>query len=183
MENNTSNVSEALFETLYHRYFGKVFRFVLRHTRDEQDAEDLAHDVFLKFWKYRNSFSEQIPADAQLMVIAKQAIINRYRREVLKKEVIQQQESRVYTANDETEFFVREAEVSHEISKALACLPPKRRAIFEKSRFDTMTYEEIATDMGISKSTVEGQMVKALKFLRERLDHLRYLFLLFMAGM
>lgn len=182
MENITSIMSEALFESMYHRYFGKVFRFVLRHTRDEQDAEDLAHDVFLKFWKYRSSFSEKIPADAQLLVIAKQAVINRYRRDVLKKEVIQQQEIRLFTADDETEFFIRQEEATEEISKALACLPPKRREIFEKSRFQTMTYEEIANDMGISKSTVEGQMVKALKFLRERLAHLSYLILIYTTG-
>lgn len=172
-------MSEELFESLYHRYFGKVFRFISRHTRDSQDAEDLAHDVFLKFWSYRNSFSEGMPADAQLLVIARQVVINRYRREVLKKEILQQQEQAVFTAGDETEAFVREAEISEEISKALACLPPKRREIFEKSRFGVMTYDEIAADMGISKSTVESQMVKALKFLRERLAHLSYLLLLF----
>lgn len=172
-----SNMDEELFESFYHRFFGKVFRFLLHHTRDNQEAEDLTHDVFLKFWNYRASFSETIPPDAQLLVIAKQVVINRYRREVLKKAALADREAEARTSYDETEVVLREAEASEELKKALDCLPPRRREIFEKSRFQVMSYEEIAADMGISKNTVESQMVKALKFLRERLAHLTYLLL------
>lgn len=174
----TSNMDDELFESLYHRYFTKVFRFLLRHTKDNQDAEDLAHDVFLKFWNYRGSFSGVVPPDAQLLVIAKQVVINRYRRETLKRAALLDREAETTTSYDDTEVILREAEASEELKKALDCLPPKRREIFEKSRFQVMTYEEIAADMGISKNTVESQMVKALKFLRERLAHLSYLLLL-----
>ena len=170
-------MDKELFESLYHRYFGKVFRFLLRHTRDDHDAEDLAHDVFLKFWNYRHSFSDTVPPDAQLLLIARQAVINRYKREVLKKEALLQHETSFRTSFDDTEISVREAEASEEFRRALDALPPRRREIFEKSRFQVMTYDEIAADMGISKSTVEGQMVKALKFLKERLAHLSYLLL------
>ncbi len=172
----TSNMDEELFESLYHRYFTKVFRFLLRHTKDTQDAEDLAHDVFLKLWNYRGSFSGVVPPDAQLLVIAKQVVINRYKREALKKAALLDHETEI--SYDDTEVILREAEAFEEFKKALDCLPPKRREIFEKSRFQVMTYDEIAADMGISRNTVESQMVKALKFLRERLAHLSYLLLL-----
>ncbi|GAA4435253.1 RNA polymerase sigma-70 factor [Ravibacter arvi] len=164
-------MDEEMFEILYHRYFGKVYRFAMRHAREAQEAEDLVHDVFLKFWKNRHSFVAAIPPDAQLLVIAKHAVINRYRRELLRKDaavfLVAQGQQDLNTAD----FLLRENEMSEELQKALAGLPPKRREIFEKSRFEVMTYEEIASDMGISKNTVESQMVKALKFLRERLAH------------
>lgn len=176
-------MDQELFEVIYHRFFAKVFRFLLRHTADHQEAEDLAHDVFLKFWRYRDRFSSEIPSDAQLLHIARQTVINRYRREALKREAITQQNPTYWTSTDEAELGVREADVAEALQEALNCLPPKRREIFEKSRFQVMSYDEIATDMGISKSTVENQMVKALKFLRERLAHLSYLLLLMAVGL
>jgi RNA polymerase sigma-70 factor (ECF subfamily) len=48
-------------------------------------------------------------------------------------------------------------------------LPDRRREIFELSRYEYLTYQEIAARLGISIKTVETQMSRSLKHLRNRL--------------
>jgi RNA polymerase sigma-70 factor (ECF subfamily) len=66
------------------------------------------------------------------------------------------------------------------ITDALESLPPQCKLIFFKSRFNKMKYAEIAEEMDISIKTVEAQVGKALKILREKLSEIMVLFMLFL---
>ena len=70
---------------------------------------------------------------------------------------------------DET---IDKKELKEELNKAINDLPEKCREIFTMSRFDQLKYSEIADILGISIKTVETQMGRALKKLREQLVHL-----------
>ena len=61
---------------------------------------------------------------------------------------------------------LEEDELRTILKHAILQLPEKRRRIFELSRFDGMKYGKIADHLSISVKTVEGQMTKALKYLR-----------------
>ncbi len=72
------------------------------------------------------------------------------------------------------------SELEEKIREAIDCLPLERRKIFIMSRYDNLTYAEIAAKLGISVKTVENQMGKALKTLREELsEYLPWLVLFF----
>jgi RNA polymerase sigma-70 factor (family 1) len=168
------------FQGLYNDFFGKVYAFARKHSRDTDEAEDLAHDVFLKLWQNRAMFSDTIPPDAQLLTIARQLVINRYKRELVRQQVYAtwQADKANATPADETERPLQTAELTAKLQDALASLPPKRREIFEKSRLEGLSYDEIAEQLAISRSTVESQMVKALRAMREKLTSFLLLFLI-----
>ena len=67
------------------------------------------------------------------------------------------------------------------IRKVIDDLPMERRKVFIMSRYDGMTYKEIADNLGISIKTVENQISKALKILREKL--LKYMTILLWLAM
>ena len=72
-----------------------------------------------------------------------------------------------------------ENELKTEIQKAIDGLPEQCRLIFKLSRFEEMKYKEIAEQLGISVKTVENQMGKALRVLREKLkDYMMHIILL-----
>ena len=60
-------------------------------------------------------------------------------------------------------------ELEERIRGAISSLPERCRLIFELSRFEGLKYAEIASKLDISVKTVENQMMKALKILREQL--------------
>ena len=167
------------FKELYDRFFRKVFVFAHKHTRDNDEAQDLAQEVFLKFWLNRESFSELIPADAQLLTIARQLVINRYKRELVRQKVYKSwHENKLeFSSSDNSDQLLLTTELTTRFESALDNLPPKRREIFEKSRFEGLSYEQIAQQLSISRSTVESQMVKALRSLRTSLLFFAFIFL------
>jgi len=61
-------------------------------------------------------------------------------------------------------------ELEDSIGKAIESLPPRCREIFELSRNEEKKYREIAIELNISEKTVENQMLKALKIMREKLS-------------
>jgi RNA polymerase sigma-70 factor, ECF subfamily len=72
------------------------------------------------------------------------------------------------------------SELEQKIREAIDRLPMERRKVFIMSRYDSMTYNQIAEKLGISVKTVENQMGKALKTLREELsDYLPWVILFF----
>jgi len=71
-------------------------------------------------------------------------------------------------------------ELEKKIREAIDSLPVKCRQIFELNRFDGLKYSENASQLHISVKTVENQMSKALKILREKLA--KYMMLLFTIG-
>ena len=68
-----------------------------------------------------------------------------------------------------------------EIDQAIDSLPEKCRLVFVLSRFEDMTYQEIADQLGISIKTVENQISKALKSLRSALSPYLSVFVLVLA--
>jgi RNA polymerase sigma-70 factor (ECF subfamily) len=63
-------------------------------------------------------------------------------------------------------------ELETRLQSALDDLPEQCRTIFQLSRFEELRYREIAEQLGLSLKTVENQMGKALKILREKLSDL-----------
>lgn len=76
------------------------------------------------------------------------------------------------------------AELESRIKTALQRLPEKCREVFEMNRFEGKKYSEIAEKLNISVKTVETQMSKALKILKEELkDYITILILLLIKNM
>ena len=71
-----------------------------------------------------------------------------------------------------------ETELNEMFLSALEKLTPRCKEIFELSRFKGLKNAEIAKELNISKRTVELQISKALKFLREELKDVLPLFII-----
>ncbi len=171
----------AAFEELYRLAHRKVYAFARKHCGDDETARDLTQDVFLKIWHNRRSLSATIPIDAQLLHIARQLVINHYRRSLIRKQVFDElaTNNAGQLASNEADHTLALNELQVRYNYALDELPDRRREIFELSRIENLSYDEIAQRLNISRATVESQMVKALRFLRSRLTTLVTLFLFF----
>lgn len=164
---------KAALEALYQQYHKRVYLFAAKQTNNTTQIEDLVHDTFLRLWENRSRLSLDIPIEAQLFVTARQVVINFLKRSALQQKVydnLPSQENDAHASNSEAD----SSEILSQLHVAIEALPPKRRQIFKMSKLDGLTYEEIAETLSISKNTVESQMVKAFKFLRERVSQLPF---------
>lgn len=154
---------KALFQT----YFALVCKSIYRLVPDMATAEDLAQEVFIKVWNRRDQLNEvyfKAYLHRAAVNMALDHIDKHKRRGGPPLEIGPAAEEQQATAP-----VVHLAETQTRIRKAVDALPEKCREVFMLSRYEEMSYKEIASTMQISVKTVENQMITALKKLRHSL--------------
>lgn len=159
------------FEQLFFAYGQPLTSFALRFVQDQDLAEDIVQDVFLRVWTQRTNLDPDRSIKTYLYTATRNQALNVLRHSRVKQhgaEELAPLEPQVTTPEDQLE----QQQVSREIHRAIAQLPDRCRTIFTMSRFDHLTYAEIAEILHISIKTVETQMGRALKSLRSSLSNL-----------
>ena len=148
----------------------------MKYINDFEASKDVVHEVFAAFWQK----FDKLPADTQYKSYLFTAVRNKsfnYLRDKKKHLNIVDAELQMAPESDDS---LETQELAREIDYALNLLPERCREVFELSRFEDMKYAQIAEHLDISIKTVESQMSKALRLLREHLqDYLVLLIILF----
>ncbi len=170
-----SNDRLALKE-LFQLHYRAVCKTIRRFIPDESLCEDLAQEVFLRFWEKRH----QLEINSSLEGYLRRMAVNEALAHLRKKKYFEEEltdNTPMMMAEPGGDDRLLQSELESNIRLAINTLPPKCKTVFQLSRFEEMTYQEIANQMGISIKTVENQMGKALKILREKLSDYLHLFL------
>ena len=166
---------KSALKVLFDLHYLTVCKTMHRFIRDHSLVEDLAQEVFLRFWEKREKINITSSVEAYLRRMAVNEALGYLRRNKNRfEEEITPNISGGMDDSVEQQFL--HSELENNIREAINELPPKCRAVFQASRFEDMTYREIADQMDISVKTVENQMSKALKYLRERLRGYLHIF-------
>ncbi|WP_018341762.1 RNA polymerase sigma-70 factor [Cytophaga aurantiaca] len=161
---------EAYFEALFHTYYKQLCRFSFRIVHDRDKAEDVVQTCFINFWNKRESTSIQTSFKAYLFRSVYNRSINEYTRskKIINEEISVLNETSS-SASDDPELLLQAQDVQKKIDQAIAAMPDGCRTVFMLSREDQLSYKEIAEMLHISIKTVENQMGKALRIMREHL--------------
>jgi len=165
------NGSEKAFETIYKRYAGKLYNFIMTLSHGNRyAAEEIVQSVFVKLWEVREQIQPEKSVLSYLSVIAKNMLLNRYQRQTI--EFVYQE----YIMQEQLPFdTVTEKELDRKwlqdfIDELIDQLPPSRKRIFILSRKEDLSTKQIAEIMHISVSTVETQLSLATRFMRRQLE-------------
>ncbi len=160
---------ETAFRRLYDRYSRPIYGNIFRLVRDEFVADDLLQDVFVKIWEHREHIDPNQSFRAYLFTCSRHFAFNFKRRLQLEIEVAIQM-ARGYVDSDDTvvdSLNAKETEVL--LQEAIGELPAQRQRIFRLCKIDGLSYRQIAEQLGISEATVRDHIVKANKFIKDRL--------------
>ncbi|THH41553.1 RNA polymerase sigma-70 factor [Neolewinella litorea] len=158
----------AALDELFRRYYVDLCRTAVRFVMDETTAEDIVQEVFTGLWTKR----AKLPSDTQAVgPYLRRAVRNRslnYLRD-RKRIPVDDGEMPDITADaaQEPGMGMERAETQQRITRAIDRLPERCRLVFVMSKVENMSNREIAEGLDISVKTVENQMTRAYKFLRE----------------
>jgi RNA polymerase sigma-70 factor (ECF subfamily) len=158
------------FEGLYREHYAALCDTIYRYVRSRDTARELAQDLFLRVWDdYSAGRQKTLPTAAYLHVAAR----NRALRAIRHRQVEARWEERQSTEPERGELgpdqTMAERELADAVASAMEELPARCRLVFSLSRHDHLPNAQIAAKLGISVSTVEQQMWRALKALRAKL--------------
>lgn len=154
--------NEKAFREVFEHYYPKVKCFLRQFIHNEEDARDLAQNIFIKIWLQRVLLREIKSFGAYLYTMCRNAAIDYGRVYKVKIPFTEGNEGEY---ESESEFFAKETEI--QVTNIIKGLPEKRKKIFIMSRLEGKSYEEIAQKMGITRKTVENHIHLALKELRK----------------
>jgi RNA polymerase sigma-70 factor (ECF subfamily) len=158
---------QLAFKKLFNFFEETIYKFLLFKTKDADVAEDLLQEVFLKLWKVRESLDERRSIKNYLYTMADNISLNHIRHLKVVTAYKNQPHSKLFSVVESPDYILEEKECNLKLMNAIETLPEKTRVIFLMSRLEDLTYNEIGDRLSLSVKTVEGHMIKALKFLRE----------------
>lgn len=176
-----SKADERALKWFFDTYHRRIYQFALRFLKDELWSEEVVQDTFLSLWLHREKLNVNQPITPYLFTIARRNVIDIYRKRLASDKVLLEAQHRVTLAQEGTEDQILQQDVEKLLAEVMHLLTNQQRLAFRLSRVDGLSYDEIATEMCISKNTVKQHLVGALKTMRAYFSKhdLLYLFLLY----
>jgi len=162
-----SKGNQEAFARLYDLFYPALVKHVSSKIGDESDAQDILHDLFLSLWNRREKIGEIQLLPAYLYSSCRYLIINYYKKLALsgKSEDVSGLELEMDEESIEDRLYYRY--LLDLVNKEVDRLPEKCRVIFKMSRENYMSNKEIADYLGITESTVQNQIGKALQRIKK----------------
>jgi RNA polymerase sigma-70 factor (ECF subfamily) len=159
---------ENAFAELYNYYKSPALRFTTSLLKDDEEAENMVQDVFLKIWIKRAHIKPEYNFSSYLFTCLRNMAFD-YFKKMEKSEQLRKQfmEGMTLFADEERE--EKERRISL-VQNAVESLSVKRKLILKLNIEEGKSYQEIAEFLRISKNTVKNQLVKAKQILREKMD-------------
>lgn len=155
------------FEVLFYKYRNKVKGFAIKLVPAQIDPEEIVQEVFVKLWLKKEAVDPEKDFQSYLFSIAKHLVLDHLKSAVNRKLYFVgehfQQDVLADEGNENT--FVEHAE--EKLEQLIKEIPERRREIFLLSRFEGLSYKQIAERLNISENTVDSQIRNALNFLRK----------------
>jgi len=161
--------SERAFRRLFDAHYERLYRVAYFYLQQEEWAKEATLDVFTTLWQKRKEMV--VPADFRSFsyTMAKNAALNLYEREQRHQHDEAELADTQFTA-DSPQQSVEQEEFFALYEKSLDTLPDRCRQVFLLVKEEGRSYAEVAEHLGISTKTVDAQLQKALKVLREALS-------------
>jgi RNA polymerase sigma-70 factor (ECF subfamily) len=157
------------FDAIFHEHYSRLVGLAESMLRDRAPAEEIAQDVMLELWRRRDSLRLEAPLRAYLLRATRNRTLNQIRHQRIAHRA-EPYAAAAITPVAPADHDAVQSEIDAALRDAVDGLPPRCREIFELSRVHGLSYAEIAHTMEISVKTVEAQMGKALRYLRDQLS-------------
>jgi RNA polymerase sigma-70 factor (ECF subfamily) len=168
------------FEQIFRSYYSNLCSYAFQYLNDLASAEEVVQEVMYRLWMNRDQLQIETTMKGYLFRSVRNHCLNLGKHAEVHQRFRVMAESGAPDIMRSGEDLMILTELQNRISEAIGNLPLERRKIFILSRYEGLTYPQIAEKLGISIKTVENQMSSALKKLREELsEYLPWLLLFF----
>lgn len=157
---------QLAFAQIYNLYRSKIYLYACNLCKSAETAEEVVQEVFIRIWQKKDQINPELNFDAYIRKITLNHVLNHLKKiardKVLQEEVLNYMDAIRHSTDDS----LLEKELLKTYDEAIALLPAQKKLIYQMSRNEDMTHEQIAEKLNISKNTVKNHMVVATKFIR-----------------
>jgi RNA polymerase sigma-70 factor (ECF subfamily) len=156
------------FEYFYRTYNKRIYNSLRKLLHSNEIAEELLQEVFYRLWLKRELLDHEQSFSSYLFRISGNIAYDHFRKA---GRDLKLQAHLIATGSehyDHIDTLIDFKESSEHLEKAISLLPPQRQKIFKLIKIEGMSYDEVATLLGISSSTVNDHIVKATRIVKDQ---------------
>lgn len=161
-----ANGDESAFKDVFECYRKRIYGIALKMLKSEHEAEGIVQEVFLSLWLNRAKLSDIRDPEAYLFTIAHNTIYAYLKKISRDQKLLNDLIDRMADIQNTTQEMLSGRETQKLINEAVQQLPPQQRIVFQLSKQNDLSYEEIARQMHLSKNTVRNHLAEAMKTIR-----------------
>jgi len=164
------NGKKSAWITLVKRHEKNLYNYTLRMVSNPDDAMDLMQDVFMAVFRNLATFRGESPFKGWMFKIAHYRCIEFYRRKRPTQsldDIPEREEDADDICPEQQVVYGQRADALHQ---AVQCLPVNQKLVVELKFFQHCTFDDIATQLGISVNTVKSRLYSALDKLKGKLE-------------
>ena len=181
--------NEDAYQYIYDRHYALLCHVANGYVKDHFLAETIVGDTIFHLWEIRETLEISVSIRSYLLRAVRNRCINYLNSEWEKREISfsslmpdEITDDKMTISDSHPLGTLLERELEEEIYKAIDKLPDECRRVFDKSRFEGKSYEEISQELGISVNTVKYHIKNALASLQTNLSKYLITLLLFFFG-
>lgn len=158
------------FTVLYERYNRNIYQFVYKFVRSAALADDLTQEIFIKLWNNRQQLGHVDSFKGYLVTSAKNHTLDKLKAALRSEKAMGEVVRNFIAQRKPTDERLMDTDYAEFLQNELVKLPERSREIFRLCRQEGRTYEEVAQELGISKSAVKNHMVFSMKVLKSAVE-------------
>lgn len=152
-------------------HYNQLCTYIYSISNDKLLAEDVVQNVMVKIWRNRRKIQIKSSLKKYLYRSCYNELVDVYKKNKKEFNYIQQVQKEALEVFENMEEEFLQDKLNH-LKKAIEQLPPKCKEVFELNKLQGYGYRESSEMLGISIKTVENQISKAMKTIRNQLGEL-----------
>jgi RNA polymerase sigma-70 factor (family 1) len=157
------------FELLYKRYYQPMCSHVVKYVGSKEVAEDIVSDVFFQLYSHKTFLEIKTSYRLYLLKTVRNRAYNYLRWDLSRKADLNEASQKPALEEQQPDQISHFEELYKDVEEAVNKLPIERRKIYLMQKFEGKKYQEIANELNLSVKTVDVQLTRANKFIRDLL--------------
>lgn len=157
------------FELIFSRYKEKLYFFVLGYVHSPEETEEIIQNLFIALWENRSNLNEAQSLKCYLYKAVTNKVYNYFKHEAVQKKYVEHMVNQTCDDEDQSLQYLYYNDLKGTLKSLVESLPAKQQMIFRLSRNQGLSHQEIADHLGLSVRSIENQVYRALKCIKENL--------------
>jgi RNA polymerase sigma-70 factor, ECF subfamily len=158
------------FELIFNKFNRKLYYFTLGYVHSQAESEEIIQNVFVSLWENRDMLNDAFSIQNYLYKATVNHIYNYFKHQLVRRRYVENMILEGTDIDQETVQDILTNDLGDMVNKIIGELPLRQRVIYRLSRVDGLSHSEIAQRLGLSIRSVENQIYRALKYIREKLN-------------
>ncbi len=158
---------EQAFKLVYDELAPAIFNTAMLFLKQEEEAREIVQEVFIKLWDKRQSLSEIGSLKDYLFILTRNLVFDYFGKKARNKKLLSLIAHLQQNSISNADHLVEEHLYNQLLHSAIQKLPPQQRKVYVLSKNEGLDYDEIASQMSLSRNTIRKHLELANYFVRQ----------------